>query len=216
MEQRESAWSCGETCGYDGIERDVCAALTDPGVAAVVVDADTPGGDEAGLVEAMGRIRVCANLCGKPLLGYSPAMLASAGVWLISGICDATFIHPTARAGSIGAVVMYASDARRLEKEGCDPYVAKWPGPGKMNPNSIEALDDLGRARLDEQARACAEDFIAHVAKVRNLDPAAIRAWNGALFRGAAAVDVGLVDGLATLDDVIALAAARAELQEAA
>jgi len=215
MEQRESSWECGETCGYDGIERDVCAALTDPGVAALVIDADTPGGDEPGLVETGDRIRAVADAMGKPVLGYSPAFLASAGVYLLLAICDATYIHATARAGSVSSVVLFSTDARRLAKEGTDVYVARGL-PGKMNPNSLEPLDDLGKARLDEHALACSEEFVLFVAAKRGLDPAAVRAWNAGLFRGQAAVDVGLVDGLGTLDTVIALAGSLAGLQEAA
>jgi ClpP class serine protease len=225
MEQYEASWSCGETCGYDGIERDICNALKDPGVAALVVLGETPGGDEPGLVETTDRIREVADGIGKPILGYTPSMLASAGVYLLLGICDAgarvgskarmVYAHPTARVGSVSSVVPFASESRRLKEEGIDVYMARGL-PGKMNPNSAEPLDALGKARLDEHARACSEEFVLFVAAKCGLDPEIVRSWNADLFRGQRAVDVGLVAGLATLDSVIALAGELAGLQEAA
>ncbi len=215
IEQRESAWNCGETCGYDGIERDVCGALVDPGVAALVVDIDSPGGDEPGLVETTDRIRAVVDALGKPVLIYSPALLASAAVYLALGIGDATYIHASARAGSVSSVVLFATEARKLATDGVDVYVARGV-PGKMNPNPLEALDDLGKARLDRHALACSEDFVAFVAAARGLDPTVVRAWNADLFRGQFAVAAGLIDGLGTLDSVIALAGSLAGLQEAA
>lgn len=215
MEQRESEWSCGETCGYDGIERDVCGALRDPGVGALVVDIDSPGGDEPGLVECGERIAAVKAETGKPVLIYSPALLASAAAYLALAVGDAVFIHKTARAGSVSSAVVYLGEAQALANEGIEVYIARGV-PGKMNPSGIEPLDDLGRARLDAHAKACSEEFIAFVAAARGLSPDVVRNWNAELFRGQAAVDVGLVDGLADLDTVIQLAAARAELQEAA
>ena len=225
MEQRESAWECGETVGYDGIERDVCGALCDPGVAALVVVGDTPGGDEPGLAETVERIAAVVAAVGKPVLGYTPSMLASAGVYLLLGICSdgsrvgsrapMVYAHASARVGSVSSVVPFATEARKLQEEGVDVYMARGL-PGKMKPNGLEPLDALGKARLDEHARACSEDFILFVAAKCGIDPEVVRSWNADMFRGQRAVDAGLVAGLGTLDSVIALASTLAGLQEAA
>lgn len=215
IEQRENAWDCGETCGYDGIERDVCGAAMDPGVAALVVDIDSPGGDEPGMFEGGERIRAVLDGIGKPVLIYSPALLASAAYFLAIAIGDAVYIHRTARAGSVSSAVVFGTDARRLAQEGTDVYIARGL-PGKMVPNPMEVLDEKGKGRLDKHALACSEEFVAFVSERRGLDPAQVRTFDADLYRGQDAVDVKLVDGLATLDEVIMLAGKLAGLQEAA
>ena len=212
LEQRESDTPCGQTCGYDGIERDIRAAVTDPGVSALVVDIDSPGGDEPGLDEGTVRMAKAIADAGKPVLVYSPSMLASAAVYLALGIATGgVFIHPSARAGSVSSVVIFATQARKLAEAGTDVYVARGL-PGKFDPNGVEPLSDLGKARLDEHARACSEDFVLFVAAKLGIDPGVVRSWNADMFRGQAAVDVGLVAGLGTLDSVIAHAATLATL----
>lgn len=206
LEQRASIWDCGETCGYDTIEQDICEALADPGVAGVVVAGDSPGGDDPGLGEACRRIRAFADLMQKPLLGYVDELAASAAVYLLVGICDAIYLPPSGRMGSISSCVIFQTAARALEKEGIDTYIARGL-PGKYRPNDLEPLDALGKARLDAQALEGSERFIAFVSARRGIDPEIIRGWNVAMFTGAAAVDAGLADGVGSLEDVITLAA---------
>lgn len=216
LEQRSSFWDCGETCGYDTVEEDVCEALADPGVGSLVIAGDTPGGDMPGLEETTARIRAVADAIGKPVLGYADEYIASAGVYLLAGICDGLYLPTSGRIGSIGCVVVFQSEARALVDAGIDTYVARSPGPGKMNPNGFEALDDLGKARLDALALEGSDRFIAFLASRRGLDPAVIRSWNGGMFTGAAAVAAGLADGIGSLEQTITLAAELAALKETA
>jgi ClpP class serine protease len=215
MEQRAGFWSCGETPGYDTIEEDICEALADPGVGSLVIACDTPGGDVAGLEETTARIRAVVDAIGKPVLGWADELIASAGVYLMLGICSGLYLPPSGRIGSISSVVIFQSESRALEMDGIDTYVARGL-PGKMNPNSFEPLDALGKARLDAFALECSDRFIAFVASTRGIDPAVIRGWDGGMFTGAAAVAAGLADGIGSLDDTITLAAELAALKEIA
>jgi capsid assembly protease len=207
LEQRANAWSCGETCGYDEIEERFISACFDPGVGQIVLDVDSPGGDVPGLEQAIARMVAAKVASGKPVLGYANELIASAALWLTLGVVDALYLPPSGEVGAVGSVVAFESEARKLADEGRDIYIARDP-PGKMVPNSMEPLDDLGKARLDKRVKDATARFVAHVARMRGVDPVALRGQNGALFTGSEALAAGLADGIAEngLHDVIALA----------
>lgn len=217
LEQRASFWNCGESCGYDELESRVCEALCDPGVSALVIDLDSPGGDGAGLEQMIAKVRGLADVLGKPVLGYINEFAASAGIWTLAGVCDAIYLPPSGRAGSVGCIVPFATSARALRREGVDVYIARAP-LGKARPTEMEPLDPIGKARIDALAAEGEARFVAALAARRRIAPEAIRAWNGGIFTGAAAVDAGLADGLALagLDTVITLAAELGAQREAA
>lgn len=206
LEQRASWYSCGESDGYDAIEERFASAIFDPGVGSVVLDADSPGGDDPGLEQLIQRMRAMKAATGKPVLGYVDELAASACCWLLAGACDRIMLPRSGRIGSIAQVVIYQSEARAEASAGRDTYVARGL-PGKMVPNSLEPLDELGKARLDAHALAGTERFIEQMVAFRGLSAATIRAWNGSIFTGAAAVAAGLADGVGTLEETISLAA---------
>ena len=217
LEQRASFWSCGESCGYDELEGRLCEALVDPGVSAVAIDLDSPGGDGAGLEQMIGKVRALADGLGKPILGYANELAASAGLWVLAGLCDAYYLPPSGRIGSVGCIVPFATSARALRREGVDVYIARAP-MGKARPTEVEPLDPIGKARVDALAAEGEARFVAALSARRSVAPEVIRAWNGDIFTGAAAVANGLADGLALagLDTVIALAAELGAQREAA
>jgi ClpP class serine protease len=214
LEQRAGLWSCGETGGYDEIGERFDAAAFDPGVGSLVIDADSPGGDDPGIEAFIARCQATKAATGKPVLGFVNELAASAMCWILAGVCDAIYLPRSGRIGSIAQVVVHQTEARALADSGVDTYVARGL-PGKMDPNGLEVLSELGKARLDELAAAATERFIEQMVAFRGLDAATIRTWNGGMFTGQAAIDVGLADGLGSLEQTIALAGQLAALQEA-
>ena len=106
LEQRASAWACGESAGYDEITARLLAANADPSVAGAVVDGDTPGGDGPGLAECSRRIRAAFDATGKPLLWFANERTGSAGFWLASA-CDGIYAPPMGEVGSVGCLVVH-------------------------------------------------------------------------------------------------------------
>lgn len=215
LEQRASWWSCGETCGYDEIEQRLGDALADPAVGAVVLDVDSPGGDVPGLDEASRRMRAAVVAHGVPCLAYANEMIASAAYALACAVCDGIYLPVSGRVGAIGTVAVHESEARALDAAGIDVTVIRDPA-GKMNPNPVEQLDELGRARLQRLVENGSARFIATVAACRGITPEAVRALNGDLLEGAAVIAAKLADGIGSLEDTIALAGTLAALQETA
>lgn len=209
LEQRASWYSCGETCGYDELEERFVAAAFDPGVGSILLDVDSPGGDDPGLDQGVARMRAAKEACGKPVLGYVNEYAASAACWLLAGVCDGIYLPRTGRIGSIACVVIHETDARAIAEAGTDVYVGRGL-PGKMKPNGVEPLDELGKARIDALAAAGTERIIAAMVAYRGdrgVTADAIRAWNGALFTGPDAVAAGLADGVGSREETISLAA---------
>ena len=215
MSQREEFWSCGEGANYEEITERFTGACSDPGVSAIVLDGDTPGGDVPGLEQAIARMRAARDASGKPVIGFCNELLASGGVWLCATVCHAIYLPPSGRMGSVGVVIAHETDARWAAEQGFDRTIVRDP-PGKANPNGDEPLDELGRSRLQTLVSAASSRFIAAIAQARSLDEAAIRAWNGGMFTGAEAVSAGLADGIGSLEETIALASNLALATEAA
>jgi ClpP class serine protease len=216
MTHHEEWSSCGEAANYDEIGARFVDAHRDPGVGAVLLDAETPGGDVPGIEETSDMMVAAALASEKPTLGYVGALCASGGVWLLSRVCThGIYAHPSARLGSVGCVIGHRSYARHDAEHGIDSTLIRNP-PGKMNPNEDELLDDLGRARLQTVVDEVTARFVAAVASARGIDPAVILSWNGDMFTGPAAIAAGLADGLGSLETTIAIAASLAGYREAA
>lgn len=214
MEQRASCYSMlGESDGYDAIWDRFSSAIYDPGVASVVLDADSPGGDDAGLWQLIAKMVRAKAETGKRVFAFVNEVAASAGIALLAGTCDGIYGPDSMLVGSIAQVIVYQG---RLPGEREEVVVFRGL-PGKMVPSSVEPINDLGRARLQARADAGTQKFIAAMAKYRGLDPQVIRNWNGEVFTGAAAVAAGLADGTDfSLESVIALASSLAELGKSA
>ncbi len=217
LEQRASIWDCtGETDGYDAIEARFARAANDPATGAIVIDIDSIGGDHNGLEQTILRMSALASSRSIPVLGYANEWATSAAYWILAGVCKNGIYAPrSCVVGSIGSCIPYVGDAGALAKEGHEVYVARGL-PGKMVPSGIEPLDDLGRSRLDARAAEGTAQFVASIASLRRLDEQVIRGWNADTFTGASAVAAGLLDGLGSLEETIALAASIAALKEAA
>jgi ClpP class serine protease len=205
LTQYASISDCGEPCSYEAIEADVLAVLADPGVGRVILDVDSNGGDVPGLEDTGARIRAAAVASGKLLLGFTPGNAMSAAYWLLAMTCEGIYLSRSARIGAIGSCVVWTSEARRLAREGTDVYVGRRPA-GKFRPNDVEALDDIGKARIDALADEGAVRFVEGVAALRGIPAATVEGWNAGAFTGEAAVSVGLADGTGRLEEIVALA----------
>lgn len=207
--------SCGEAANFDEIAARVCDAHGDPGVGALLIDAETNGGDVACGEEAIETMVAAGLASGKPVFGYVGARCYSMGVWLLTGICNAGIVvHRSAIMGSVGVVCEHESDAAKLLKDGYSRTIFRYP-PGKAVPGP-EELDALGTLRLQALVDAPGQRFVAALAAARGIDPAVILGWNGGTFTGADILTAKLADSLGSLDSTIALAGAFAGMQEAA
>lgn len=183
--------------------RDLRAAMDDPNVRSVVLMVDSPGGSVDGTQAAAAAV---AGMRGrKPLATWSDGTMASAAYWIGSAADSAWIDSGTAQVGSIGVVATHVDMSKREEMLGVKTteIVA---GKYKRIASQYGPLTESGRASIQEQVDYLYSLFVADVAKQRGVDVEQVLSdmADGRIFVGQQAVRAGLVDGIATLDEVIA------------
>ncbi|TFH84807.1 S49 family peptidase [Billgrantia azerbaijanica] len=176
---------------------DIQAALDNPGVHALVLDVDSPGGDANGINELAEMIFAARGT--KPLRAYVGGQAASAAYWIASA-ADEVIVDDTAQLGSVGVVLNIRT---REDRPGEKTYeVVSSNAPNKRPDLESEA----GRAQLQERVDELAAVFLDKVARNRGLprDEVNDRFRQGGIATGALAVEAGMADRLGSLESLIA------------
>ncbi len=183
----------------------VRAAAADPAVKGIVLDVDSPGGGVYGMQELAAELR--AARAAKPLRAVANARAGSAGYWALSQ-ADTVYVTPSGEVGSIGIFVEHEDRSEANVKEGVKVTMVRYgQNKGLGSPN--EPLSDDARADLEKRVAEYGRAFEADVAKGRGVTTARIRKdfGQGLMFGAAEAVQRGLADKVATLDEVVRLTA---------
>lgn len=211
IQQRAEYVDCGGFIdGYDALTERFCEAHESAQAGAVLLVLDGPGGDAAGCEQAVLRMAAAAAASGKPTLVYIDERAASAHYWIAAVLgTGGIYLPPSGFAGSIGCMSWHTDWSGANAIEGV--LVTYFSSPaGKVAGNPDEPLSDLARSRRQASVDQAAIPFVAAVAAARGLAAEAVMALDGAVLMGADAVAAGLADGLATFEEVVSLAAARA------
>lgn len=176
----------------DVLARDFAAADADPTVKAIVLDLNTPGGQANGVSDFAAMIRGAS----KPVTAFVE-QAASAGYWMAANASEVV-ISTTGEVGSIGAVYSIDAGSRR---SGVIEIVSSQSPNKRPDVNTSE-----GRAQLQARVDKWAEAFIADVAVGRKTTVEAVLAkfGQGDMRMGQEAVEAGMADRVATLEEVIA------------
>lgn len=182
--------------GYDTILQRAAAAFADMTVEAVLLRIDSPGGDVAGMLEAATLLRALADDSGVPLIAYADEMAASAA-YALAAAADKIYVPRSGLVGSIGVISTAVNVSGALEASGQRAIVAASP-KGKALNHPLLPPQDAGVARMQARVEAAAQLFAEHVAGRRGLTIDQIMALDAGVFMGAAAVEKGLADGVAS------------------
>lgn len=188
----------------ENLARDFGAAVADQSVRAIVISVDSPGGQVNGITELAEHIFRAREI--KPVIAHVGGLGLSGGYYLASA-ASMVMASPTAELGSIGVVAM----VRRREIGNAIELVSTQSPRKRMDPTSEE-----GRASLQEVIDDIAAVFVADVARFRGVEPKTVieEFGRGGVMVGRRAVDAGLADELATLEDAISLASEQGKQQE--
>ena len=183
-------------------------AVRDPDVRSIILDVDSPGGGIGGLPELAAELRAARDL--KTILAIADTTAASAALW-IAAQASALYIVPSGSVGSVGVYGIHYDLSRALEAEGITPTVIT-SSPLKIEQSEFAPLSDDARGRLQARVDAHARQFVVDVAAGRRVSPGKVLAdfGNGLMLLPDEALAAGMVDGIATMDDVLSLAAAAA------
>ncbi|MEN5084266.1 S49 family peptidase [Bosea sp. TWI1241] len=192
---------------YEGLGALFSVMRADTAVSRVVLDVDSPGGEAAGAFEAAAALR--ALDAEKPVTVLVNAVCCSAAFLVSSGASE-ILVTPTASVGSVGVIIVHLDRSASLEKAGLRPTIIH-AGAGKADFNPFEPLPEAVRADVQREVDTLYGEFVATVAahRPKRLTEEAIRTAGARVFRGRAAVEAGLADRVATLDDILKTPAAR-------
>lgn len=184
----------------------------DPSVKAVVLRADSPGGDPLPsdlVAEAVRALKAA----GKPVVVSQGDVAASGGYWISM---DGTRIltTPVTVTGSIGVISGWLWDDGLAAKAGitaqsvqrgrhADLYTEI--GVPMLGGLPRRPMNDEELARTEHVIRGMYDQFVTAVANGRGLEPDAVRAIaQGRVWMGPDAIERGLCDGIGGLADAIA------------
>ncbi|MGD7196385.1 S49 family peptidase, partial [Ralstonia pseudosolanacearum] len=185
---------------YTAIGEQLDAALADPGVAAILLDVDSPGGESSGVFDLADRIRAAAAM--KPIWAVANDMAFSAAYALASA-ASRVFVSRTGGVGSIGVIAMHVDQSIKDAKDGIR-YTAVFAGARKNDLNPHAPITDEAQAQLQAEVSRIYGLFVATVAGYRGLSAEAVTATEAGLFFGQDAVAAGLADAVGTFEDALA------------
>jgi signal peptide peptidase SppA len=187
--------------GYPEIREAMLAAASDPEVKQIVLDIDSGGGSVSGVEDTAKLIRL-VNDRVKPVTTYADNM-ASAAYWLGSAAGE-VYAGKASLVGSIGVIATFREYSERNKMEGVNVTVIR-AGKHKALANPNEKLTPAAEAQIQKLVDASYTVFVEHVAEMRGKSYAyADKSMaDGQEFIGQEAVDVGLLDGVTTFDELM-------------
>ena len=195
----------GAFFGGDAVTSDFVDALNaardDESVREAVALIDSPGGSVDGTQEAAGAMRAFREK--KPVTAYVDGMAASAAYWIASQATRIVANNATARVGSIGVYAVIPDTSRAHENRGVRVHVVKaGETKGGGVPGVPVTADVL--AEVQREVTALYDEFVADVAAGRGIPVERARALaDGRVHTGRAAMELGLIDGIESLEDVM-------------
>ena len=179
---------------YVRLQNDLTALLAEPSVTGILLDIDSGGGEVAGLQELADFLLAARAI--KPIWAFANTRAASAAYWL-AACCERVIVAPHGAVGSIGVLVQHQDVSKALEKRGVVTSFV-FAGRHKVDGNPFEPLPDSVRARLQTQVDALYAEFVATVAKAREIEPVIVRGTEALMIGAEQAVTIGLADAVGT------------------
>ncbi|WP_321904396.1 S49 family peptidase [Paraburkholderia tropica] len=186
--------------GYDGIRALLSLALEDPGVRAIMLDVDSPGGEVAGCFDLTDAIYAARG--EKPIWSILTESAYSAA-YAIASATDRIIVPRTGGTGSVGVICMHVDFSKALSQSGIDVTLIHY-GDRKADGNEYSPLSKEVRARLQADVDSMGELFVDTVARNRDLTAARVRNTQAGTFLGAAGVEVGFADAVMAPDEALA------------
>ncbi len=186
----------------NNIIRQLKAANDDPKVKAVVLRVNSPGGG----VVASDEIYEQMIAMNKPVV-VSMGTMAASGGYYVSAPADEIWANRHTLTGSIGVIIQFINIAGFMEEYGIGAN-AVTSGVNKDTGSMYREMTDDELAIWQGIIDDAYNIFVDIIVEGRGLDEETVRTLaDGRVYTGNQALDLGLVDHLGNLDDVIQRAA---------
>lgn len=183
--------------------RDFREAMADPAVHSIILAVDSPGGTVDGTQALADLIK--SGRDAKPVVTLASGTMASAAYWIGSAASRAYIADATTVVGSIGVVTSHV-DVSGAEAQQGIKTTEIYAGKFKRIASQYGPLTDAGRQTIQEQVDYTYSLFVRAVADQRGVSEEKVLEdmADGRVFIGEQAVSAGLVDGVSTLEQLIA------------
>ncbi|HET7592616.1 MAG TPA: S49 family peptidase [Rhodanobacteraceae bacterium] len=191
---------CEGGTSTQSISNALADAMADDSISQVLLDIDSPGGSVYGVQEVAAEIARAK----KPVVAIANSLAASAAYWIGSAASE-LYVTPGGEVGSIGVWTAHQDISKALEAEGINVTLIS-AGPFKVEGNPYQPLgadaQKFMQSRIDDYYGA----FTRAVAKGRKVSVDQVRngMGQGRVLGADAAKAEGMVDGIATFEEVIA------------
>ena len=184
--------------------RDIADALDDPAVHSIILHSAAPGGTADG-TQALARTIMAARDAGKQIVAYADGVMASAAYWIGSAAHRVVMADGTSHVGSIGVVATH-TDLSGMEEKAGVKTTEIYAGQYKRIASSYAPLSKEGKQTIQDQVDYLYAIFVADVSAQRGVSEETVlkSMADGRVFIGQQAIDAGLVDGVSTLDALVA------------
>ena len=187
---------------YQQLTQQIRAAAGDPKISTIVLDVDSPGGSVAGNAELAGEILKAR--AKKPIIAQAEYTMGSAAYQLAAAATEIV-AAPSARVGSIGTYTIHDDLSTALARRGVSRTFIS-AGDGKVDGNEFGPLSDGARARMQKAVDDAYGTFVDTVVRGRGGDVTRARVteeWKAHVYSAADALQIGMIDRIATLDDTL-------------
>ena len=174
----------------------------DKTVTRIVLAVDSPGGVITGVQEAADAIFAARQI--KTIIAVVSPLAASAAYWIASQ-AHPVIAMPSGETGSIGVFILHTDISGALEKQGIKATFI-FSGEHKTEGNALEPLSPSAREFFQSQVDLIGRQFNKVVARGRGTTEAKVLRdfGQGRTFFSAEALRVGMIDGIGTIDQVLA------------
>lgn len=188
--------------GTDQIGKTIDAAQRHRDISGIVLDYDTPGGSTYGLMEFADLIYKY-RASDKPMVAIADPVAASAGLWSASA-AGQFIVAPSGDVGSLGVWTLHVDYSKAIEDAGIRPTFI-FAGKHKVDGNPYEPLTDAVKAEIQKGVDETYDQFVSAMARNRGVSKSEAKSkfGDGKMLSANEAKSVGLVDRVATLEDVL-------------
>lgn len=193
-------YAVGELTSYAALKDAVQILKADASISRVLIQVDSGGGAVAGVDSAARALKSLEAT--KNVTVHSETGAGSAGYWLA---CSAgkLFASPMATMGNIGTMVLLTDTSEAYAKAGVKFHLIK-AGAEKGYGLPVTEFSAEELASIQSFVDKSNNFFLTHVSRSRNLMVSDATTWADAkIFFAGEAKAVGLIDGVATLEEVI-------------
>lgn len=190
--------------GTSKIGRSLRQLDADPSVGAIVLDIDSPGGSVYGTDELASVVYEIRQSGRTKIVAVADPLMASAATW-VGTAAEKVYAIGSADVGSIGVISTYTDYSAMLEAKGIKVTIERTPEM-KAIFSGVEPATDEMRETMREQLQQSYEKFISAMARNRGVDRDSVETkfGGGKMMNASLAVRAGLIDGVASIDEVVA------------